>query len=87
MLELLGPHLGEGLAVRVTRVGPSPFSIIDAQGVTLGVRNPLEDSRYLGFLFLHDPPFAKALEAKFEQLWKAATLDVVDALERAGVAP
>lgn len=83
VLEVLGPHLGEGLGVRITPQAVVPFTVIDQEGVALAVKNPLSPDRYFAFLFVHDPPFARNLTEKFEELWEGAELGVSEALELA----
>jgi sugar-specific transcriptional regulator TrmB len=84
VLDLLGPHLGEGLRVRLTdQEEVVPFTVIDGDGVTLGVKNPVEPSRYFAFLFVHDPPFAEDLTQRFEGLWEAAQPGVAASLDAA----
>jgi len=69
VLEAVGPHVGEGLHVRVSEQAVVPFTIIDREAVALGVKNPLQPDRYFAFLFVHDPPFALSLANKFEEIW------------------
>lgn len=83
VLDLLGPHLGQGLGVRLSPQAVVPFTVIDRQGVALAVKNPLQPERYFAFLFVHDPPFARNLSQKFDELWEGAERDVVEALEAA----
>lgn len=84
VLELLGPHLGEGLGVRLSPQAVVPFTVLDGEGVALGVKNPLDPGRYFAFLFVHDPPFARNLGQKFDELWESAERDVLDVLEMVG---
>ncbi|MDX1611599.1 MAG: helix-turn-helix domain-containing protein [Candidatus Thermoplasmatota archaeon] len=83
VLDILAPHLGEGLEVRLVGQGVVPFTVLDQEGVALAVKNPLDPSRYFAFLFVHDPPFARNLSQKFEELWAGAEQGVSDALEAA----
>lgn len=83
ILEVLGPHLGEGLSVRLSSQELVPFTVLDGQGATLAVKNPLDPERYFAFVFVHDPPFAEDLTQRFESLWDGAQADVLEALESA----
>lgn len=86
ILELLGPHLGQGLDVRLSEQAVVPFTVLDGRSVTLAVKNPIEPDRYFAFLYVHDPPFGKDLTRKFEELWEGAEAGVLEALEMAEVA-
>ncbi len=81
ILELLGPHLGEGLRVRLSEQELVPFTVLDGQGVTLAVKNPLDPERYFAFVFVHDPPFAEDLTQRFDGLWEGAEAGVAEALD------
>ncbi len=83
ILSLLGPHLGEGLRVRLSPQEVIPFTVIDGDGVTLAVKNPLDPDRYFAFLFVHDPPFAADLTQRFDELWETAETGVTQALDEA----
>lgn len=86
ILSLLGPHLGEGLRVRLSSQEVIPFTVIDGDGVTLAVKNPLDPERYFAFLFVHDPPFAADLTERFHGVWNAAPTGITDALDEAEAA-
>lgn len=83
VLDLLGPHLGDGLEVRLSSRQIVPFTVLDGDGVTLAVKNPLDPERYFAFLFVHDPPFAEDLTGRFEGVWDAAETGIAEALEAA----
>lgn len=78
--QLVLPYLGENLDARVTGKAQVPFSVIDGQRVTLGVRDPVHPEQHFAVVVLRDPKVANDLRGKFETLW-AEALDLWDVLK------
>lgn len=70
------PHLGKNLFVKVTEGEQVPFAVVDGEKALIGVKNPVDPKAYFATVFIWDPKFAMELSARFEDLWKAAELDV-----------
>jgi len=75
VLDALVPYLGETLEVRLSSADITPFSVLDAERVVLGVRNPLDPKTYFAVVHLDDRAFAKDLSGKFDTLWREGNLD------------
>ncbi len=75
VLDALVPFLGETLEVRLSGADITPFSVLDAERVVLGVRNPLDPKTYFAVVHMDDRAFAKDLVGKFDTLWREGELD------------
>ncbi|MGQ0534757.1 MAG: TrmB family transcriptional regulator [Methanobacteriota archaeon] len=81
IVDTLLPHLGDGLHVRITeRPERIPFSVMDGEKVTIGVKNPVDPEKYFAFVFVWDPKLARDLSGKFQRLWDEAVLDAEEML-------
>ncbi|MFA5862839.1 MAG: helix-turn-helix domain-containing protein [Candidatus Thermoplasmatota archaeon] len=78
------PHLGKTLFVRVIEGEQVSFAIMDGEKALVGVKNPADPKAYFATVYIWDPKFARALEGRFEELWKTATMDVAELVGKAG---
>ena len=78
------PHLGKNLYVRVIEGEQVPFAVVDREKALVGVKNPADPKSYFATVYIWDPKFAGELAERFEELWKAAALDVGELVGKAG---
>lgn len=80
------PYLGENLEVRVSDKAEVPFSVVDEDRVTLGVRDPVHPEQHFAVVVLRDAKVAQDLRGRFDKLW-AEGKEVWDVLEEGIGAP
>jgi HTH-type transcriptional regulator, sugar sensing transcriptional regulator len=75
VVDALVPHIGESLQVRLSSSDNLSFSVLDAERVMLGVKNPLDPRIYFAVVHMDDRAFAADLVGKFDTLWREGEVD------------
>ncbi|MEK6975648.1 MAG: helix-turn-helix domain-containing protein [Candidatus Thermoplasmatota archaeon] len=75
VMDALLPHLGENLQARLSDTDNLSFSVLDAERVVLGVKNPIDPRIYFAVVHLDDRAFAQDLIGKFDTLWRESRVD------------
>ena len=75
VIDAMLPHLGENLQVRLSNTDNLSFSVLDAERVVLGVKNPLDPRIYFAVVHMDDKAFATDLIGKYDTLWRDGQFD------------